>query len=94
VAIGSLDESARRDLLAVGLPLATAWLPGGAASPVTMTDRGSNDRSAGRPLPGWSVAVDEQGRVSADGPGARGLVTDRRGRLDEAGRLWLREGRS
>jgi len=95
LAVGPLDEPDRRDLLAAGVPLAAAWVPDGAAMPVTMTmtGPGSADRSAGRPLPGWRVTVDDGGAVVVDGPGTTAGATGRRGRLDGTGRLWLREDR-
>jgi long-subunit acyl-CoA synthetase (AMP-forming) len=94
LAVGPLDESARRDLLAAGVPLSSVWLPEGAAMPVTMTEPGSPDRSAGRPLPGWRVAVDDGGAVVADGPARSARPTGRRGRIDDGGHLWLRETRT
>jgi hypothetical protein len=90
LAVGPLDESVRRDLLAAGVPLSSAWLPAGAAMPVTMTEPGSPDRSAGRPLPGWRLALDDRDVVTVEGPGTSARPTGCRGRLDDTGNLWLR----
>lgn len=68
VSLGQPDEAVRRDLAAVGLHLAVAFLADGVVGPVTATVPGSPAWFSGTPLPGRTVSV-ERGEVVVGGGG-------------------------
>lgn len=84
------DTSAAARLRAAGAPAHAGLVVDGIAGVVTALD---GSRSLGSPLPGVTVAIDDEGQVCLRAPGAasgadRWLCTGRRGTL-ESGRLLL-----